>query len=135
MEALKKISLIILAFILGYTVMVIGLYLSQDAFFGGIVIGRTKLWQLAIAGVGALLSAFVGGYVTGLIAPVKNYIPQFILAGETVIESIYLYVEGAFPNPLWFDIMSEMTLLVGIFGGGYFYLKRHKSRGIRPSLP
>ena len=127
MGIFKKVAFTILAFIAGYAAMVIGLYISQDAFFGGIVIGETKLWQLAIAGIGALGSAFIGGLVAARLAPIKNMTAPIILALETVVESIYLYLGGAFPNPLWFDIMSELTLLIGILAGGYYYLSRYRN--------
>ena len=126
MQTIKNILGTLLAFILGYAVMVVGLYLSQDLFFGGIHIGETKLWQVAIAGFGAVVSAFAGGFVAGKIAPVKTFLPQIILAGETVIESIYLYLTGVFTNPLWFDILSELTLMVGIVAGGYYYLNVYR---------
>jgi hypothetical protein len=130
MEKLKTISLTILALIAGYAIMILGLYLSQDVTFGGIVIGETKLWQLVIAGIGAFISAFAGGYVATLLAPLKNYIPAIILAVETMIEATLLFIEGQFPNPLWFDIMSELTLAIGIMAGGYYYLRHYKSRKV-----
>ena len=124
MENAKKVAFLILAVIAGYAIMVIGLFISQDAFFGGIVIGETKIWELAIAGVGAFLSAFAGGYTAQKFSPFRNWIAPFIIGAETIVESIYLFRSGKFPNPLWFDIGAEFTLLFGIFCGAYFYMKK-----------
>ena len=124
MQKLKNILLVLIAVIAGYFVMVIGLYISQDAFFGGIVIGETPLWQVAIAGIGAFVSAFAGGWVAARLSPFTNWAPQIIMGLETIVESIYLFQSGKFPNPLWFDIGAEITLLVGIFAGGYYYLNK-----------
>jgi len=131
---LKKILLTILAIFAGYAIMIIGLYISQDLFFGGIEIGKTKIWELAIAGFGAFISAFAGGLVTGKLAPVKNMIAPTILAVETMIEATFLFIEGQFPNPLWFDILSELTLVVGILAGGYYYLIKRRKHSLNAKL-
>jgi hypothetical protein len=125
-QMFKKILFTILAIIAGYAIMIIGLYISQDLFFGGIEIGKTKIWELTIAGLGAFVSAFAGGFVTGRLAPVKSIVAPAILAVETMIEATFLFIEGQFPNPVWFDILSELTLVVGILAGGNYYLHRRK---------
>ncbi len=111
--------------------MALGLYLSQDLAFGGIVIGKTHVWQLVIAGLCSIISAFAGGFISGQLAPMKDRAPQVILAFGIMVESTAPYMEGSFLNPLWFNMISTLLLIISIFWGGHYYLSRRKRRLFR----
>lgn len=128
MQNLFRIGLTILAVIAGYTLMVSGLYVSQDVAFGEIIIGKTKIWQLVIAGLGAIFSAFAGGFVAGRLAPIKDRTPQVILTFGIFVETTAHYLEGSFINPLWFDMIAGLILIIGVFCGGHYYLSKRKKK-------
>ncbi|MDW3652161.1 MAG: hypothetical protein R8P61_34115 [Bacteroidia bacterium] len=127
-EKIRKIALIALAVVAGYAVMILGLLLTQDLSLGRVEFGITPLWKIPLVGIGALASAALGGWVAFLISKSKKLIPQIIMAGFTIFETTALLMEGALTNPLWFELLSELTLIVGILGAGYL-----ASRGSLPS--
>ena len=122
-ETIRKIALIALAVVAGYAVMILGLLLTQDLSLGRVEFGITPMWKIPLVGIGALASAALGGWVAFLISKSKKLIPQIIMAGLTVVETTALLMEGALTNPLWFELLAELTLIVGIIGAGYLASK------------
>lgn len=122
-ETIRKIALIALAVVAGYAVMILGLLLTQDLSLGRVEFGITPFWKIPLVGIGALASAALGGWVAFLISKSKKLIPQIIMAGFTIFETTALLMEGVLTNPLWFELLSELTLIVGIIGAGYLASK------------
>ncbi len=119
---LLKIGRFLLAIILGYAAMILGLVLVQDLTLGRPVLGETPLWNIGLVGVGSFLAAGLGGFMAAKIS--KAFLPAIFMCVATVLETINLTLSGKFDNPMWFEIVAELTLILGIIWGARLVLKK-----------
>lgn len=116
---IKRGGMLLLALFVGYFTMIVGIFIAQEAIFGGVTYSGTPLPQLLIAGFLTTLSAAIGGWVSAKIDRGKGYGPALGMSGLVVLESIYMIGSGQMPGPVWFDVMAASSLVVGIFAGAF----------------
>lgn len=124
---LQSLKLLV-SVVVGYAVMVLAITLVQEVFFNGVQIGKTPIWQIGVIGIGTVLSAFLGGYVSQLINRKHALTPQIIMSAMTVVETIYLISNNITGNPIWFEIPAELSLIFGIMSGGYYARFRSQNK-------
>ena len=112
--AIKKWIIIILATIVGYALMVILITSVQEWIFHGVSYNKSSLTVLAIAGLGTFLSAVVGGWVAFRMNSGKTRLSNIIMSALVVAETAWLLLTWKADNPVWFDVLASLSLIVGI---------------------
>lgn len=130
---MKRVLIVALATVVGYTLMVVLITLVQEVWFGGVGWGETPLPQLTIAGLLTMLSGFVGAWVGSLIARVP--LPAWIMAGLVCVETTVLITTGRITGPLWFDLAAAASLVAAILAGGWLWGWRSGSMGFGAVAP
>ena len=108
------------AVLLGYAVLVLGAFVFQDALFGRLTY-QSPPFDLVIGGGLTVVSAVAGGYVLALIAPKRPMLHAVPLVVWLCFETTVLYLSG--DSPLWFDIVTGGSNVVGILVGAYAWLR------------
>ncbi|MDA1264566.1 MAG: hypothetical protein O2816_05750 [Planctomycetota bacterium] len=108
----------------GHAAMVIGITLAQEVAFGGVSYTDSSLPVLAGAGAGTIASALLGGWIASRIAGLPANVVQVILVA---LETSWLIQSDKFHDPLWFDLLAGLSLVVGILLGGWIQRTRAQS--------
>ncbi len=111
----------IAAVILGYATIVVGAVVFQELLFGGISYLDSPWLDLVIGGGLTALSAVAGGYLLAVVAPIRPMLHSIPLVLWLSFETTYLYVTEITAGPLWFDIVSGASLVVGVLIGAFAY--------------
>ena len=107
----------IAAIVLGYATIVLGAVIFQELLFGGISYRDSPLMHLVVGGGLTGLSAVVGGYLLAIVAPFRPMLHTIPLVLWLGFETTYLYVTEVTGGPLWFDMVSGGSLVVGVLIG------------------
>ena len=118
----------ILAVVAGYLVLVVLITLVQEVWFGGVSFYKSSLTVLIVAGFFTFLSAAAGGLVAVLIAKSHRSIHTLAMCLLIVAEAIALIATGGTTDPLWFDTLASVSLIIGIVLGAFLLEK------IKPNL-
>ena len=110
------------AVILGYAVIVVGAIVFQDALFGGVNYG-SPLLALVVGGGMTAVSAVAGGYLLAQVAPAAPWWHATPLVLWLCTETTILYLRGT--SPLWFDVVTGGSLVVGVLLGVYLWVRRN----------
>lgn len=113
----------IAAVILGYATIVAGAVVFQDLMFGGLSYFDSPWLHLVVGGGMTALSAVVGGFLLAVVAPFRPMLHTIPLVLWLGFETTFLYVTGATAGPLWFDIVSGASLVVGVLLGASAFLR------------
>lgn len=104
----------------GYAILVLGALMFQDALFGRLTY-HSPSFDLVIGGGLTVVSAVVGGYVLAIVAPKRPMLHAVALAVWLCFETTMLYLSG--DSPLWFDILTGGSNIIGVFVGTYVWLR------------
>lgn len=113
----------IAAVIIGYATIVVGAVIFQDLLFGGLSYLDSPWLHLVVGGGLTGLSAVVGGYLLAVIAPFRPMFHTIPLVLWLSFETTFLYITEVTAGPLWFDIVSGGSLVVGVLIGAYAFLR------------
>ena len=108
----------------GYAIMVILITVVQEGLFGGVGWGQSSLGVLAAAGLGTFLSAVAGAFAGTKIAGGARWVVANVMSMLVVTETVVTTLDGTLTGPLWFDLMSSGSLIVGIFLGAALFMRR-----------
>lgn len=109
--------------VVGYAVMVILITLVQEAWFGGVSLGKSSVGVLVAAGLLTALAAAVGSVTATAIARPLGRIAAVVMACVVILETIVLVTTGRVSGPLWFDLMGAVSLIVSILVGAEVFLR------------
>ena len=113
----------IAAVVLGYAIIVAGAVVFQELLFGGISYRDSPWLNLVVGGGLTALSAVLGGYLLAIVAPFRPMLHTIPLVLWLGFETTYLYVTEVTTGPLWFDIVSGGSLVVGVLVGAFVRLR------------
>jgi hypothetical protein len=126
-SSIIKGIIIILATIIGYSLMGFLITIVQEWIFHGVSYNKSSLLVLAIAGIGTFLSAVIGGWVAFKINSKNTKISNVLMSILVVIETTWLLKTYKADSPVWFDVLAALSLIIGILLGCSFdYLKNLK---------
>ena len=99
----------VLGMIAGYVVLALASTLVQESF------RNSASSVLIIAGVFTPLCAFLGGFVSALVATRGHWLAALLMGALIATETTYLYVTGRVDGPLWFEAGAGAALIVAVF--------------------
>jgi hypothetical protein len=120
----KKILYIILATLIGEIALVLFTTVAQEVLFDGISYNTSSQFDIVFGGLATFIAAILAGVVATLIVKGKSRWPIFIISIVIVIEMTYLMVSGILTDPIWFDTLAGLSLILGIWLG-YFAAKKY----------
>jgi len=121
MKKFKLVFEIIVAVLAGESMMGLLITIVQENIFGGISFSESPVFDLIFGGIGTFLCAFLAGVAAYLIVCKKTIIPNLIITILVAIESVNLIFFSNSKDPLWFDTIAAISLLVGIWLGVLVY--------------
>ncbi|HLF65647.1 MAG TPA: hypothetical protein VI603_17930 [Saprospiraceae bacterium] len=111
---------IFLAVVIGEITLILLSSLVQGVLYDGIFWTTSTRTDLIIGGFLTFLTAMISGYVALWIAQRMTYIPHFILSLFICTETTWLIATHQTPDPAWFDALAGLSLIVGVWLGGWF---------------
>ena len=113
----------IAAVFLGYATIAVGAIVFQTLLFGGITYWDSQWLDLVVGGGLTALSAVAGGYVLAVVAPFRPMRHTIPLVLWLSFETTVIYLTDTTAGPLWFDILSGSSLVVGVLIGAFAYTR------------
>jgi hypothetical protein len=115
----KHVLRAVAAMIIGYGVIVVLTSLGFNVVLGGRSIYGGSVVLLASGMLVAVIAGVAGGYVAGLIGPVRGLInAALVLIPLTADTMGVLFFNRKSNAPFWFDAMASATLMICTLGGG-----------------
>ena len=115
---------LLLAVIAGEVTLVLLSAFVQEVLFDGIFWTKSSVAQLIVGGSLTVLAAVASGWVAMWVAKKESYIPHLIISLLVSIETIWLVRTHQTPDPAWFDGLAGLSLVAGIWLGGWWCLKK-----------
>ncbi len=130
MSTKSSYKYIILASLLGEISLILLTTIAQEMLFDGIRFATSSNLELIFGGLATFLVAVIAGIIAAAIVKASTLIPHTIISILTFIEMTYLMISGKLDDPIWFDVLSGFSLILGIWLG-YFIVKKYlQSKGI-----
>jgi hypothetical protein len=127
MKNLPPVLLILLAIIAGEITLVLLSSLVQGVLYDGIFWTSSPKSDIFIGGFLTFLSAVIPGYLAMWIVRNKTYFPHIVISLLIAVETTWLITRNQTPDPVWFDALAGLSLIVGIFLGGWLKRKLQAS--------
>ena len=119
----KRIARIFLAVIAGEAALVLLTTIAQEVLFNGIDYYTSGRSDMILGGLATLLAAVIAGAIAAIIPEDRIHIPPLVISMIILLEVSYLYTAGILTGPLWFDVLSGLSLVAGIWMGYYIILR------------
>jgi hypothetical protein len=103
----------------GYVVIVAGTILAFEVWLGGIGYHKSSTAVLAVASVAAFVSGFSGGYVAAWLGGRPQLLHAAGVLLPLLLDTTYVVTSGVSRDPLWYDMVGALTLMVAAIFGGY----------------
>jgi hypothetical protein len=117
---LKRVLRALAAMIIGYGVIVVLTSLGFNVVLGGQPIYGASTVVLASGMLVAVISGLAGGYVAGLIGPMRGLMNATLVLLPLSVDTVFvLFFYGRSNAPSWFDAMASATLMLFTLGGGF----------------
>ena len=75
--------------------------------------------MLAIASVAAVVVGFCGGFVSAWVGGRPRLLHAAGLLIPLAIDTTFVVTSGVSSDPLWYDLVGSLTLVVAALAGGY----------------
>lgn len=130
MSAKSSYKYIILAVILGEIALILLTTIAQEVLYDGISFATSSNIDMIFGGLATFVAAVIAGIIAVAITRGSTRIPPTIISILIFAEMTYLMLSGKLNNPIWFDILSGLSLILGIWLGYYIVKKFLKSSAI-----
>jgi hypothetical protein len=108
------------AMIIGYAVIVVLTSLGFNVVLGGRLIYGGSTLVLASGMLVAVISGLAGGYIAGVIGPMRGLINAMLVLIPLVVDTVFvLFFYKKSSAPFWFDAIASATLMMFTLGGGF----------------
>jgi hypothetical protein len=108
--------------IIGEIALVLLTAFVQEVLFNGISYTSSQMKDVLIGGTGTFIAAIIAGVIAAWIGGKSNALPAVIISLIITAEMTYLITSDKTNDPIWFDILAGLSLIVGIWIG-YFIVK------------
>lgn len=121
--------------LLGYVVIVIGTILTLEVFLGGVGYYKSSAGVLALAGLGAVVSGLLGGYLAGWIGGSRPVQYAMGVLFFLVLDTTLFVFSGKSVDPVWFNLADGAILMAATVLGGFVRRKvlEHGQRELVPN--
>ena len=120
----KSLLRIIAAIIGGEIALILLTTVAQEVLFDGISYTASNNFTLIVGGLATFIAAILAGGVARWIAKNPNLIVPILISTLVMIETIYLINAGITNDPVWFDILAGLALVIGIgLGLGFYFVE------------
>jgi hypothetical protein len=117
---LKRVLRALAAMIFGYGVIVVLTSLGFNVVLGGRPIYGGSTLVLVSGMLVAVISGLAGGYIAGLIGPMRGLINAMLVLIPLTIDTMFvLFFYKKSTAPFWFDAMASATLMMFTLVGGF----------------
>ena len=123
MSAKSNYKYIILASVLGEIALILLTTIVQEVLFDGISFATSTNIDMIFGGLATFFAAVIAGIIAAAITKASTRIPSIIISMLIVAEMIYLWLSGTLDDPIWLDMLSGLSLIMGIWLG-YYVVKR-----------
>ena len=130
MSAKSSYKYIILAVILGEIALILLTTIAQEVLYDGISFATSSNIDMIFGGLATFVAAVIAGIIAVAITRGSTRIPPTIISILIFAEMTYLMLSGKLNNPIWFDILLGLSLILGIWLGYYIVKKFLKSSAI-----
>lgn len=113
----NKILRTIAAALVGEIALVLTTTFAQEILFNGISYTHSSNFDLVWGGIATFIAAIISGWLATYIGGNKNIWPSCIISIIIMIEMSYLILSHRTHDPLWFDILAGLSLIIGIWIG------------------
>ncbi len=114
LQVLRSIA----AVVVGYMVIVAGTTLAFEVWLGGVGYHESPPRELLLASVAAVLSGLSGGFVAAWLSNRKPFLHAVGVLAFLIADTTYVITSGISKEPLWFSLLSSLTLMVSTVLGG-----------------
>lgn len=115
-----------LAIILGEIALILLTTVAQEVLFDGIRY-HTSTWSVLIfGGLATFLAAVTAGWIARVVARKYRSVVPAVISLIILVETSYLIIKQVSGDPLWFDILAGLSLVIGIWLG-YYSIKQNTS--------
>ncbi len=114
----SKILKVLLAIFVGELILILATTFAQEVLFDGISLASP--WPTLIAGgLATFLAAVLAGYAARFIIKEPIKIVAIVISLLIVIETSYLISGNKTADPVWFDSLAGISLVLGVWIGFY----------------
>lgn len=115
---LLKIFKTLLAIIIGELVLVLATTFAQEVLFDGIGL-TSPLPELLLGGLATFVAAILAGFAARIIMKEPIKMVAIVISILIATETSYLTIADKTADPVWFDILAGISLIVGVWIGFY----------------
>jgi len=119
---------ILLAVLAGYLALILLTTVAQEVMFSGIDYYDSPRDDLIFGGLATFIAAVFSGMVAAILVDGRSVIPHLVISILILTETTYLILSGTLRGPLWFDILSGLALIIGVWAG-HFAIRRFRYGG------
>ena len=130
MSSKSSFKYVILAIVLGEISLVLLTTIAQEVLYDGISFATSSNNDIIFGGLATFLAAIIAGIVAAAITKANTRVPPSIISILVLAEMTYLMISGKLTNPIWFDVLSGLSLILGIWLGYYIVKKYLETKAI-----
>ncbi|MCM8568281.1 hypothetical protein NE848_02760 [Gramella jeungdoensis] len=119
-----------MAAIIGEIVLVLLTTVAQEILVDGVHFGISSNKDLIIGGLATLIAGILTGFVTSFLGGGSKW-PVSIISFLIVLETFLLIYFQKINNPVWFSILSSLSLIASVWVGFYIHNKNKNRLKIR----
>jgi hypothetical protein len=90
---------------------------AQEVIYHGISYNGSPTPDLILGGLLTVLAAVMAGVIAAFVGGKTNFWPHIFISIIIMTETFYLISKGVSNDPLWFDIMAGLSLVIGVWVG------------------
>lgn len=123
MKPKTRLVLIVLSTAIGACTLLLFTTLVKDVFFRDVYYCLSNMGDLSIKTSALFTAGAVVGFKSSLIVLRKNFWPHALISMGVILQLFFISTCPVGHNPLWFDVLENFSLVVGLWSGSYLAMK------------
>ena len=113
----KQIIRVTAAILVGEIALIILATVAQEVLFNGITYNASSNFELMFGGLATFIAAILSGFVARLVSKTYHIAVPIGISILITAEMTYLITINQTKDPIWFDVVAGISLIVGIWIG------------------
>jgi len=118
-QKIKWAGRVLLAVLLGYLALILLTTVAQEVMFNGIDYYSSPRGDLIFGGLATFIAACLSGLVASIMVKGRSLLPHAVISLLILIETTTLITQGVLKGPLWFEALSGLALIIGVYAGHF----------------